>query len=478
MSCPPADEDFKGATDRFLAWFKAGGGVFRDDLLEIQDLRHKDAGRGIIAKKDIPQDTTLFTIPRDLIISVETSELPGKLPEIFDAFVGGEGDDEREPLDSWTSLILVMMYEHLQGDASRWKPYLDVLPRTFDTPIFWSEAELKELEGTCLSVDKIGKQQSDDMLRSRVVPVIEQNPTIFYSACASKLSGQELLELAHRMGSTIMSYAFDLDNKDEESENGEDGWVEDRDGTTPLGMVPMADILNANAEFNAHVNHGDSLEVTSLRFTLPAGSEVLNYYGPLPTSELLRRYGYVTPEHARYDVVELPWSLVRAALIEQLTVSEEVVSKVEAKLEENEEFEEYFIIERDSGDPDSEGQLTYPAQLREVSPELEEQVKAVFKGIKKQKPELFSEKRKRVDDYQEIVSKALTAKLRTYPTTMEEDETLLKGDDLAKRHRMAIKVRLGEKRLLHEALAILQQDDADTVATQVGQVGKKTKQKA
>ena len=47
MSCPPDDEDFKGATDRFLAWFKAGRGVFRDDLLEIQDLRHKDAGRGI-----------------------------------------------------------------------------------------------------------------------------------------------------------------------------------------------------------------------------------------------------------------------------------------------------------------------------------------------------------------------------------------------------------------------------------------------
>jgi len=148
---------------------------------------------------------------------------------------------------------------------------------------------------------------------------------------------------------------------------------------------------------------------------------------------------------------------------------------IQAKLEENEEFEEYFIIERDSGDPDSEGQLTYSAQLREVSPELEEQVKAVFKGIKKQKPELFSEKRKRVDDYQAIVSKALTAKLGTYPTTMEEDETLLKGDNLAKRHRMAITVRLGEKRLLHEALALLQRDDADNVATQVG---KKTKQKA
>jgi len=47
MSRQRVDEDFQGATDRFLAWFKAGGGVFRDDLLEIQDLRDKDAGRGI-----------------------------------------------------------------------------------------------------------------------------------------------------------------------------------------------------------------------------------------------------------------------------------------------------------------------------------------------------------------------------------------------------------------------------------------------
>jgi SET domain-containing protein 6 len=39
--------DFQSASDRFLTWFKDSGGVFRDDLLEIQDLRSKDAGRGI-----------------------------------------------------------------------------------------------------------------------------------------------------------------------------------------------------------------------------------------------------------------------------------------------------------------------------------------------------------------------------------------------------------------------------------------------
>ncbi len=60
----------------------------------------------------------------------------------------------------------------------------------------------------------------------------------------------------------------------------------------------------------AHVNHGDdNLTVTSLRL-IKAGEEILNYYGPHPNSELLRRYGYVSPKHSRYDVVEISWDLV------------------------------------------------------------------------------------------------------------------------------------------------------------------------
>lgn len=57
--------------------------------------------------------------------------------------------------------------------------------------------------------------------------------------------------------------------------------------------------------------------------TIKAGEEILNYYGPHPNSELLRRYGYVTPKHSRYDVVELPWKLVEESLAASLGLSEE-----------------------------------------------------------------------------------------------------------------------------------------------------------
>lgn len=35
------------------------------------------------------------------------------------------------------------------------------------------------------------------------------------------------------------------------------------------------------------------------------GEEIFNDYGPLPRSDLLRRYGYVTDNYKKYDVVEL-----------------------------------------------------------------------------------------------------------------------------------------------------------------------------
>ncbi|KAL9950093.1 hypothetical protein D7B24_004310 [Verticillium nonalfalfae] len=444
-------DDFQALSDRFLQWFKAAGGEFRDDLLQIVDLRPQAAGRGIIATRDIPEETTLFTIPRQAIINVLTSELPQKLPQVFDGSID-EMDDNAEPLDSWGQLILVMLYEVLQGDSSRWKPYFDILPQQFDTPIFWSDGELLELQGTSLTAEKIGKVESDAMFRSKILPIVQANPAIFYREGAAQPTEDELLHLAHRMGSTIMAYAFDLEN-DDENENEEDGWVEDREGRTMLGMVPMADTLNANAEFNAHINHGESLEATAIRADIRAGDQILNYYGPLPTSELLRRYGYVTPEHSRYDVVEVPWTLVKEVIVSCLSLSAEAWKQVESQIDD-EEIEDYFVIERDSGEPGPDGRFTAPAVLREVSPELAEQLKEFLKAVKKLDSERIPDKRKRDEICDAVIAEVLKVRLAQYPTSIETDEKLLAEADLPARRRMAVVVRLGEKKLLLEAIAL------------------------
>lgn len=213
-----------------------------------------------VALEDIPAETTLFTIPRKGIVNTETSELPKKLPGVFDL---DKPDEEDAPgLDSWSSLILVMMYEYLQGEKSQWKSYFDVLPSSFDTPMFWSDNELDQLQSSHMR-HKIGKADAEDMFNKTLLPIIRKNVGIFD---AENKNDVELIEIAHRMGSTIMAYAFDLEN-DEEEEEEADGWVEDRDGKSMMGMVPMADILNADAEFNVRQPCGRCTKLMCCRHT-------------------------------------------------------------------------------------------------------------------------------------------------------------------------------------------------------------------
>ena len=201
-----------------------------------------------MATQDIPADTTLFTIPRKSIINSETSEIARRLPQVFDlsAVLEDEGEDEEAGLDSWGCLILILIYEFLRGDASPWKPYLDVLPQSFDTPMFWSEDEVRELQASPL-VGKIGKVEAEEMFRNKIIPVVRKHQDLF--AGAESMAEEELVALAHRVGSSIMAYAFDLEAEGEDEEE-EEEWVEDREGRSLMGMVPMADILNADAEFN------------------------------------------------------------------------------------------------------------------------------------------------------------------------------------------------------------------------------------
>ncbi|KAF4970855.1 hypothetical protein FSARC_2221 [Fusarium sarcochroum] len=437
--------NFNGTSERFLVWFKLLSGATFSNAIEIADLRDRNAGRGIIALEDIPAETTLFTIPRKGIINTETSELPKKLPDVFD--LDKSDENEAPGLDSWGSLILVMMYEYLLGEMSLWKPYFDVLPSSFDTPMFWNDNELDQLQASHMR-HKIGKANAEDMFNKTLLPIIRKNVEIFG---AENKNDVELIEIAHRMGSTIMAYAFDLEN-DEEEEEEADGWVEDRDGKSMMGMVPMADILNADAEFNAHVNHEeDSLTVTSLR-PIKAGEEILNYYGPHPNSELLRRYGYVTEKHSRYDVIEIPWDVVESALTTNFGISSKVLEQLRNTLEEEEEFEDTFVLERETGEVNSDGTFAGPARFETMPEDLQEQLKTFLKGVKKAHPDAIPDKRKRDEIHQAVLAKTLEALASRYPTNVSEDELLLKDPGVHPRVRMAVTVRVGEKKLLQEAI--------------------------
>jgi hypothetical protein len=111
---------------------------------------------------------------------------------------------------------------------------IDILPDTFDTPMFWTDEELAQLKGTEI-LPRIGKQKSEEQYTQVLLPLITANPQLFD---ADKCG----LDQFHRMGSLVLAYSF---GRTDESDN-EDNEVDKND----IAMVPMADMLNANPELN------------------------------------------------------------------------------------------------------------------------------------------------------------------------------------------------------------------------------------
>ena len=75
-------------------------------------------------------------------------------------------------------LILVMIYEYLHENNSYWKPYFNILPKTFDTLMYWTHEELLELQASAV-VHKIGKETADKRFQNVIVPIVQVSHLTF-----------------------------------------------------------------------------------------------------------------------------------------------------------------------------------------------------------------------------------------------------------------------------------------------------------
>lgn len=190
-----------------------------------------------VAIEDIEENEALFSVAHSDLLTVSTSPLQQCIPHALDG------------LDAWMSLILTMIYEAGQGAGSKWCAYLNILPAEFDTLMYWSSEELAELQGS-LVLQKIGKDEANSAFSRVLLPIVRENSRLFgeYSSAFGGPDAEPvLLDVAHRMGSLIMAYAFDL-----QSEAADEGYEDDFSGLheLPKAMIPVADIFNADGEMS------------------------------------------------------------------------------------------------------------------------------------------------------------------------------------------------------------------------------------
>ena len=202
------------------------------------------ANKNLVAVENIEEDEELFSIAHSVVLTVQNSSLQSVKPAML------------EHLDAWNSLVLVMIYEDGLETKSKWWPYLNILPREFDTLIYWSPEELAELQGSAV-LDKIGKKDADMSFKKSLLPVVTRDAELFgrhAQAFAGSNAELALLELAHRTATIIMAYGFDLESGSTSSS--ECGEEDGADGSSQCayelnkGMVPLADLFNADGDLN------------------------------------------------------------------------------------------------------------------------------------------------------------------------------------------------------------------------------------
>ena len=193
-----------------------------------------------VAIADIEDDEELFTVPLTDILSVESSAFESFCPDVV------------QRLDTWNALVLAMIYEDGLGEKSHWWPYLDILPTSFDTLIHWTPSELSELEGSAV-LGKIGKEEAEGSFVKTLLPIVQKHADVFgrhEAAFQGSDAKDVLIKLSHRMATLIMACGFDLENEPSSEE------YEEADGSSQSayelnkGMIPLADLLNADADRN------------------------------------------------------------------------------------------------------------------------------------------------------------------------------------------------------------------------------------
>ncbi|KAG6920153.1 hypothetical protein DXG01_004919 [Tephrocybe rancida] len=447
-----------------LSWFQKNSGKIDTESVGFTTFSDSEGGRGVIALKDIPEDHVLFAIPRSLLLSTRTSPLVSRF--------GAAAWKDLHLDQGWAGLILCMMWESANSD-SKWSEYLAILPTNFDTPMFWDESDLKELDGTSV-VDKLGREEAEQSYKDKLLPAIQSRPDLFPPESAQYYS----LSNYHLMGSRILSRSFnvqkwdsgeegegaidaptntrsdemDVDSRDspeDKNNNDEAEEEEDEEDSSDTAMVPMADMLNARyGSENAKLfDDENELRMVSTK-PIKAGEQIWNTYGDLPNAELLRRYGHVDllplpkgGEGNPGDVAEIRADIALSVILQKdSSLSEDSLrERIDWWLEEG--GDDVFVLEADLGLP-----ALLMSLIRLLVLDQDEWDSAKSKG-KPPKP--------KIDAYiLGIVHEVLETRLKAYPTTLQEDESKLSGQ-ISKNTKQAIVVRMGEKRILNELLAVV-----------------------
>ncbi|XP_039123840.1 fructose-bisphosphate aldolase-lysine N-methyltransferase, chloroplastic isoform X1 [Dioscorea cayenensis subsp. rotundata] len=378
-------------------------------------------GLGLLAQRNISGNEVVLEVPKSLWI---TSELvaASDLGRLCTGF------------KPWVSISLFLLCERSKGDASPWRPYIDILPQSTDSTIFWSEEELAEIQGTQLLSTTLGvKEYVQSEFLKVENEVILPNKNIF----PSTITFDDFLWAFGMLRSRAFSRL-----------RGEN-----------LVLIPLADLINHNYRIKSE---DDSWEIKakgifsrelifSLRTPVPVnmGEQVyIQYDLKKSDAELAMDYGFIESTSDRQ---------IYTMTLEIAESDPFYGDKLD--IAESNGFGESAYFDIVLGCPLPPSMLPY---LRLVALEGTDAflLESIFRDSIWRHLEL-PVSRSNEEMICKVVRDACRSALSLYQTTIEEDEELLERGQLDPRLKIAVAIRAGEKKVLQQIDSIFNEREQE-----------------
>lgn len=417
LSCPPitATSSLRTAPpnlDHLCSWLidnailPKSGAPIRPQLV--------DHGVGLVAQRPISQGDEVLSVPQDFWISVaaaKTSEI-GKLCD---------------GLRPWVAVALFLLFEKAKLN-SKWRPYIDTLPDSLDSPLFWSDEELAELQGTQLLGSVLGyRQYVESEYNKLLADVILPNPQLFDQSAFT----QEAFLWAF---SILRSRTFSPLTGDD------------------LALVPLADLVNHGPALDTE---GPSWEKKASGFfsrqeyltmrapvAVKVGEQVVMQYGKKKSNgQLALDYGFVESHKEKIAM--------RDSFMLTLEIPESdrfFADKLD--IAELNGFSKSVFFDLVSGQGPPNNMLSFLRLVALSGPDAF-LLEALFRNTVWEHVQ-FPVSRENEEAVCKSMLDACSSAVAGYSTAIDEDLTLLKAAKLSSRSHMAVVVRLGEKRVLEE----------------------------
>jgi histone-lysine N-methyltransferase SETD3 len=402
---------------RFLRWMEEQGATFPSMTMKVgQGTRQVQSTRALL-----PGELVLH-VPRKLMLTpaVARASETGRL-------IAQHGCSDFGDYEYLAAFLL-----EIKRDGGFWKPYIDVLPQDYsDNPLFFSETEMEHLEGSYIDPTVRERREWDGRLYDQLPACLKENgftrEAFTWARCAV---------ISRVYGVTL-------------------------GGRSTVAMVPLADMFDhAPTNYVRWIGEAETGFIVTAEQPVAAGAPLFERYGRRCNAMLLNVYGFclegnpdneaeiqleaLTPGDRFYQDARLLGKTSKDAKIQAFKVQwqygnamRELLSYLRLSV-----YDEPSRLDMEMDDPDS----LRPASDQPPRIEAEEKKAGGVAPISRANE---------VAAVSALIA-ACEHRLQQFPTSIEEDEALLKDPALLRNVRNMVMVRRDEKIILRHFLELRQ----------------------